>query len=59
MDEIELKPCPFCGSEAFIKRSYGNDYSWIMCSNYECHIDGPHKPTVKSAIKAWNKRTNI
>ena len=57
----ELKPCPFCGGEAYIRILMGSKYidchhskecammtnSWLISS----------KP-LKKQIKAWNRRAN-
>ena len=58
---MELKPCPFCGSDmdsfagmteaAFAKGSDGT-FS-IDC---DCDAIGPSAPSMTEAIAAWNKR---
>lgn len=64
----ELKPCPFCGSDAEL-RSYidnGGKKSWnVRCKNM-CVVTCGHRnekgvwrPTLrKEAIKAWNRRVD-
>lgn len=60
----ELKPCPFCGGEAFIrvipphKHFLVNmpDYkggAFVECVNCSCGIA---EDTKEEAIKAWNRR---
>ena len=52
----ELKPCPFCGREAVVKRSSDFRY-YVMCGKCEVKT---HKYIVKSdAIKAWNRRADV
>jgi len=58
---MELKPCPFCGSEPDGPHPLQyNDilttYFWIECSNAACraYIELP-EPEIFSRI-AWNKR---
>ena len=59
MNEIKLKPCPFCGSRAKIhKRSDG--YYYVDCSldNGFCHVI-PRTwiyDTPEEAAEAWNRR---
>ncbi len=54
----ELKPCPFCGSEATIVEM---DESWyweweVYCP--ECHATfREHFETKAEATEAWNRRT--
>lgn len=53
----ELKPCPFCGSKAFITRfEQGVDAYYVVCGNPECAAGiGLEKPEAE-AIAAWNAR---
>ena len=49
----QLKPCPFCGGDAFADN--GPAHIWyVQCQ--ECLIDGVLKPTKAEAIEAWNRR---
>jgi hypothetical protein len=47
MSEQELKPCPFCGSEA--KRVAG----WATCSNDDCIVSD-----VGTVTSKWNTRAD-
>jgi Lar family restriction alleviation protein len=51
---MELKPCPFCGSEA---EEYEPDIGpkVIVCTG--CGIEGPDMDQ-KDHIEAWNTRLN-
>ena len=57
----ELKPCPFCGGEAFVyKRSWSvwhtspTDYT-VICA--DCRAGVRHYFSKEAeAIKAWNRR---
>lgn len=59
---IELKPCPFCGSEVKLVRRnrYGNISYVIVCQNDSCFMKESHnRPSFKKvdeAIESWNKR---
>lgn len=47
---IELKPCPFCGGNAYI----GNGRTWVRC--VECGAETGCYDTEEEAIEAWNRR---
>lgn len=53
----ELKPCPFCGSEA-VREHYGYplDYWVVICRNCggKLSVYGSHE----QVIAAWNRRVN-
>lgn len=51
-EEIILKPCPFCGTQA--KISYIKKY-WPACQTQRC-IDGPFFDTPEAAASWWNTR---
>ena len=54
---MKLKPCPFCGSKAFIRGDYA---SYIVCGNPDCFMSAEHQHSQllseSMAIKAWNTR---
>jgi Lar family restriction alleviation protein len=53
-DKLELKSCPFCGSEkVFIGESYGNYYVECVICSATGSTDGK---TEIEAAKLWNKR---
>ncbi len=59
----ELKPCPFCGGEAIIFRTYVKDAEVIENSKFypiirclECLVQTQPYKTEAEAITAWNKR---
>lgn len=52
----ELKPCPFCGSEADIaKGTYDVRPYWAYCMNG--HGNGYHGDTPDEVAREWNRRT--
>ena len=60
---MELKPCPFCGSNCVNDTSEpensGEDkpeYSWV-CP--DCICIGPIARTVEGATDGWNTRNNV
>jgi hypothetical protein len=71
MEQNELKPCPFCGSDAYIKR-IGNEHCKkmqvkVVCSKLGCFAYQQCSTLVKhcghnwewltgKAIAAWNTR---
>lgn len=61
----ELKPCPFCGSDARVTLDLGccgrPDTHNIWCSNQECECEGEYwddgnAEMEERARKAWNTR---
>jgi Lar family restriction alleviation protein len=56
--EVELKPCPFCGSKA--KLHSNADRHVILCSKEDCHAAFVARSfeSEEDAIAAWNKREN-
>lgn len=59
MAVIELKPCPWCGSDAvLVKRGVGRYF--VSCGNEDCDV----RPALrfyfkrKAAIEAWNRRVS-
>lgn len=64
----ELKPCPFCGSDASIAVSQGTGVC-VRCVNFDCKCqtiwffdnltllgEWPEKNAVDEVIKHWNRR---
>ena len=57
MDKIKLKPCPFCGGKALIKKT-GGIYIVMCAATNNC----PVHPFIgcydnkAEAIDAWNRR---
>lgn len=58
MSNSKLKPCPFCGGEAGIKKDccFGGDIYFVECQH--CLTRGSGEHLKANAIAAWNKRTN-
>jgi len=57
MTAPDLKPCPFCGGDAFHIQSWEGDSHDVGCFNGECPVE-PHAwaETEVEAIAAWNTR---
>lgn len=53
MNDI-LKPCPFCGGEAWVIQILENLYA-VECRKCWTRI-GTYQPTKAKAIEAWNRR---
>lgn len=66
-DEIELKPCPFCGGGAEFSSGWCNDLSYASVDCTACsagvYINSERAPEMtmddmeKSVIDEWNRRT--
>lgn len=58
----ELKPCPFCGSEARLTYSTDNHRQpYVTCDTPKCPSCNPyqwHYHTEEEAIEAWNRRAD-
>ena len=53
-EELKLKPCPFCGSEAeFIGEEH---YDWFYIQCKKCKMRSAWQ-TREEAIEAWNRRS--
>ena len=56
----ELKPCPFCGSEADMNDEGAEcspDRFWAFCTNHRCFVEGTDVyATEEEAAEAWNAR---
>lgn len=63
MDE-ELKPCPFCGGEAYFRSRYSEDlathqtvlWKFAGCSHCDISFGIPDGYDCGTAIEQWNKR---
>lgn len=54
-----LKPCPFCGGEAYIKKTpdYGSEKPRLFATCCVCGVETPPiARNRKEAIAAWNRR---
>lgn len=55
----ELKPCPFCGSEAHLGVlvfQKPRPLYWVFCTNGHCQAAMVKRRSRDKAIEAWNKR---
>lgn len=59
-EKVVLKPCPFCGGEAFAGSNFDNDH-YVMCGA-DCDKCGGmvgYMKTEMAAIESWNRRTAL
>ncbi len=61
MDE-KLKPCPFCGGDAYFDKDDESGWQWIECGR--CHVATSQRASLMEDCKpllaeAWNSRTTI
>jgi Lar family restriction alleviation protein len=57
----ELKPCPFCGSNAIVVQTryrHGEDYYYVKCNNKDCHVipETYENTEMNYVIDLWNRR---
>lgn len=53
----KLKPCPFCGGEAYIvKLNILFDPIIVGCKNCGCSVKRTNE--VEEAVRAWNRRVS-
>jgi len=54
---VKLKPCPFCGNEAYIEK-FGGGCVYIACRRCGCrtgtHYAETHDKAIVTAVSAWN-----
>jgi len=55
MEDIRLKPCPFCGKDAaYIAH---DDWRWVYYAHCPiCNFRYTHRTTPEAAAEAWNTR---
>lgn len=53
----ELKPCPFCGSDAIFSDGYNHWY--VRCSNQECLVRTRRFLDKSKAKDCWNRRAKV
>jgi len=62
MSEPKLKPCPFCGGEAVLKKVPNTLITpyYVRCDNKECAmwVATCNRGTAEEAIELWNRRAN-
>jgi hypothetical protein len=54
-DEMEKKPCPFCGSRE-LEVPTGED-AQVLCAKCGCY--GPWAATTRDAWELWNNRVEV
>lgn len=52
---MNLKPCPFCGSEDV---EICNSGEYFYCHCWKCNAMGPDADTRQWGLEAWNNRPN-
>lgn len=52
---MELKSCPFCGSNTLEVRK-GKYMWWVECCNMGCRASGGVSNLKAKAIEIWNRR---
>ena len=55
----KLKPCPFCGGEAYYWRGNLSGLYMVGCNNGSCRgyvMDDTKRISLENAVEAWNTR---
>lgn len=52
----KLKPCPFCGGEAYILKLQDKEVYFGCCTN--CYAESGKGLTIERAIELWNRRAD-
>lgn len=53
-EDVELKPCPFCGGEATLTKNEKSSIFYVFCK--ECLRYGVGDEISKKAVEYWNAR---
>lgn len=62
--KVDLKPCPFCGSEAGVQQDItGKERYHVVCNDLKCKCSlvagmPVWRDTIEEATRDWNRRTN-
>lgn len=54
MNDTKLKPCPFCGGKATLRKSERTELYHVKCFKCGCLQDASYK--AETVINAWNTR---
>lgn len=59
--EIKLKPCPFCGGKAKLRKNEFfrvADWWYVACDNPHCgaYVETVVRPTQQDVVEIWNAR---
>ena len=52
----ELKPCPFCGGEAYKLKVNDHGFVFFSVVCHECHASTNRFTTEALAVEAWDRR---
>lgn len=55
LEEVELKPCPFCGGEGWIAK-IAKECFYARC--LDCGVRFPTRVVRSEAVEEWNKRND-
>lgn len=55
---VELKPCPFCGGKAILKKNRYSSGYYVTCLSHKCSmiVATCQRETKEEAAEAWNRR---
>lgn len=56
MQELSIKNCPFCGTEAYVGDTWNGTFAVICCL---CGCQTMHYRKVEDAVEKWNRRVEL
>lgn len=60
MTAPDLKPCPFCGGEAYLRSDVSHSKAYFIgCSTVDCFGEIHWGQTKNEAIAGWNTRADL
>lgn len=56
----DLKPCPFCGGAAVMKKNKYSSGYYVICLSHNCSmiVATCQRETEEEAAEAWNRRAS-
>lgn len=58
MDDVSLKPCPFCGANDVYLYQHGDNYGYVECGTCNARFTTTTATCTIDVIDAWNERAD-
>jgi len=56
--DLDLLPCPFCGSNPVVSGGLGEENMIIACHNEDCGMACAEYGTIDEMVERWNRRAS-